>query len=53
LVQNHVNDGEAENNMEKLAKRDGMAIWNADTTNIKATKSTRVLLISQKFRWGQ
>ena len=38
-------DGEVEVNNEKLAKRDGMGIWNTDTIQVKATENARVLLM--------
>lgn len=38
-------DGEAEISGEKLSKRDGMGIWNADSITVKATENSRVLLM--------
>ncbi len=38
-------DGEVEINGEKLAKRDGMGIWNTDSFSVKATENARVLLM--------
>jgi redox-sensitive bicupin YhaK (pirin superfamily) len=38
-------EGEVEINNEKLAKRDGMGIWNTATINVKATDNARVLLM--------
>ena len=38
-------DGEVEINNEKLAKRDGMGIWDTDSIQVKATENARVLLM--------
>lgn len=38
-------DGEAEISGEKLSKRDGMGIWNADSITVKAKENSRVLLM--------
>lgn len=38
-------EGEVEINGEKLAKRDGMGVWDTDAINVKATENARVLLI--------
>lgn len=37
--------GEVEVNGEKLAKRDGMGIWNTESINLKASSDARVLLM--------
>lgn len=38
-------DGEVEINNEKLSKRDGMGIWDADSFDVTATDNARVLLM--------
>lgn len=38
-------DGDVEINGEKLNKRDGMGIWDADTLDVKALENSRVLLM--------
>ena len=38
-------EGEVEINNEKLARRDGMGIWDTDSITVKATENARVLLM--------
>jgi quercetin 2,3-dioxygenase len=38
-------EGEVEINNEKLARRDGMGIWDAESITVKATENARVLLM--------
>jgi len=38
-------EGEVEIEGEKLSRRDGMGIWNADSINITAEKNSRILLM--------
>jgi quercetin 2,3-dioxygenase len=38
-------EGEIEINNEKLSKRDGMGIWDAESITVKATEDARVLLM--------
>jgi redox-sensitive bicupin YhaK (pirin superfamily) len=38
-------EGEVEINNEKLSKRDGMGIWEANLLTIKATENARILLM--------
>jgi len=38
-------EGEVEIESKKLAKRDGMGIWNTDSFQVKATENARVLLM--------
>jgi redox-sensitive bicupin YhaK (pirin superfamily) len=38
-------DGEVEINNEKLAKRDGMGVWDTDSIVVKASENARVLLM--------